>query len=193
MANLNACSACACPHSKLVKCTLNMVDICVVVMHAFTLPGQWITFEPSDSSSLSLNYMSTSSLASQTHFRKKGLVKCICNPGPTALYSAMQSHHMTHYITVWIAIMVLKTATGSWDIFMLLQKLWTLRLYCLESLHSTYFKSALFEIWLHYLANCIPVVHGLYTQYTSWKWVWLARLVYKFGCRWVHYWRKIQR
>ena len=71
MANLNACSACACPHSKLVKCTLNMVDICVVVMHAFTLPGQWITFEPSDSSSLSLNYMSTSSLASQTHFRKK--------------------------------------------------------------------------------------------------------------------------
>jgi len=32
-----------------------MLGVCVVIRHAFTLPGQWIIFEPSNSSFLSLN------------------------------------------------------------------------------------------------------------------------------------------
>ena len=63
------------------------------------------------------------SLASQTHFHKrgKGLVNCVYKPCPSALYSAPQSRcsicHMMHYIIVSVAVAVLKTVKGSQDIF----------------------------------------------------------------------------
>ena len=46
-------------------------------------------------------------------FRKKGkgLVNCVCKPCPAALYSVVQSHCsiLSHDVTVWVAIAVLKT------------------------------------------------------------------------------------
>ena len=41
----------------------------------------------------------------------KGLVNCICKPCPAALYSVVQSHYsiLSHDVTVWVAIAVLKT------------------------------------------------------------------------------------
>ena len=41
----------------------------------------------------------------------KGLVNCVCKPCPAALYSVVQSHCsiLSHDVTVWVAIAVLKT------------------------------------------------------------------------------------
>ena len=60
------------------------------------------------------------SLASQTHFRKrgKGLVNSVYKPCPGALYCTVRPNHvavfchMMHYIIVSVAIAVLKTVKG---------------------------------------------------------------------------------
>ena len=56
-----------------------------------------------------------------------------------------------------------------------------------EHTHFATCRSVLFEIWLQYLASCIPVGQGLYTQFTRLfhfcrsGWVWLVRLPYTNG------------
>ena len=64
-------------------------------------------------------YVCVCSLASQTHFWKKGRVwwtaytscvppHCTVRPNHVAVFC-----HMTHYITVWVAMAVLRTVRGS--------------------------------------------------------------------------------
>ena len=130
----------------------------------------------------------TTAVHSHISKQAKGLVNCV--PPHCTVWSnhITVSCHMTHYITIWVAVTLLKRWQRARTSFSLLQKLqkhfdYTSWRAC--TLRNRYFKGALFEIWLHHLANCIPVGHSLYKQFTrpflfSWKWVWLARLSYRF-------------
>ena len=75
---------------------------------------------------------------------------------------------MTHYSNVWVAIAFLKVAKNTSTILLG---------------NCTHIAAgALFKIWLCHSANCIPLGHSLYVQFTSpfpflWKWVWLVRLI----------------
>ena len=130
--------------------------------------------------------VSCCSLASQTHFRKrgKGLVNCVYKSCPTALYS-QSNHvalfcHMTHYINVWVAIAILKCQKRARTYFRYCRNCKKHFSGSLLSLQQV-IQERIFQIWLHHPANCILVGHGLYTQFTMQtlpflSLVWLARL-----------------
>ena len=99
----------------------------------------------------------------------KGLVNWVYKPCPTALYSAVQSHcsivsHDPLYH--WVAKAVLKTAEESYNISTAEAVKKTLQLYFLRERAYSITGNSRVEIWLHHPVNCIPVGHGLYTQFT---------------------------
>ena len=73
---------------------------------------------------------------------------------------------MTHYITVQVSITVLIMVTESQDVCSTTTTQLSYTSWEACTLHSRYFKSALFEIPLHRPVSCIPVGHSLYTLLT---------------------------
>ena len=93
-------------------------------------------------------------------------MNCIYKLCPAALYSAVQSHcSILSHDTLCHCLSSnssLQNGEG---------KLGHLFHYCRSCKNTSTIllgecKSALFEIWLRHPANCIPVGHGLYTQFT---------------------------
>ena len=135
--------------------------------------------------------MHNRSLASQTHFRKrgKGLVNCVYKPCPAALYSAVQpccsilSHDTLHHCLSSNSSLENSEREQGHLSRCYSNRKNTSRIVFREGAYSATGNSRVyyFEIWLRHPANCIPVGQGLYTQFTRpfpllRKWVWLARL-----------------
>ena len=110
------------------------------------------------------------SLTSQTHFHKKGksLVNYVYKLCPATTYGAVPSrysilsHDTLHHR--------LSSNNG-------------LKNSDRQLGHLFYFKSALFEMWLRLVANCIPVGHGLHTQFTR-SFPFLQNIIHTQRNRW---------
>ena len=128
----------------------------------------------------------TSTLVSQARptsaNKGKGLVNCVHKLCPATLHNAAQScysilsHDTLHHH--------LSSSNGLENGNRELGQLFCFYWGCKNTSTTSqwYFKSVLFEIWLHHLANCIPVGQDLNTHSSPdpslllWKWFWLARL-----------------
>ena len=103
----------------------------------------------------------------------KGPVNCIYKPCPTVRYNHIAVFcHMTHYVTVCVAMAVLKTAKESFSATAEAVK--TLQLYLSGSMLTP---QQVIQEWLPHPANRIPVGQS---SLLLRKWVGLARLTRKF-------------
>ena len=117
----------------------------------------------------------------------KGLVNCVYKPCPTALYSVAQSRcsilsHDTlhHYLSSNSSLENDEHEVGHLFCYCRNCKN-TSTILLRERAYSATGNSRVhyLKIWLRHPANCIPVGHGLYTQFTRpfpflRKWVWLV-------------------